>query len=90
MYTRLRARATNASRDFIGVIGRNACGSLRRVIPPRPPDHRIVVVSIMKRRLITAAETAYDYVENGLLRWRTARVYFDRDETFYEHYLCAG
>lgn len=34
MYTRTFTRAANASRDFIGVIGRNACGSPRYVIPP--------------------------------------------------------
>jgi len=34
--------------------------------------------AIMKQRLITAAGTVYDYVENGR---RAARVYFDRDET---------
>lgn len=79
VHARLK-RATNASCDFIGVIDRNACGSPRRVIPLRP-SHSSAVVVIMKRRLITAAETVYDYVENRphgmrLLwsRWNVLRV----------------
>lgn len=56
-------RAANISRDFIGVIGRNAYGS-RCMISPCP-FLLSAVVAIMKRRLITAAETVYDYVENG-------------------------
>jgi len=63
MYTQTFMRAANASRDFISVIGRNACGSPRCAISLCLPFS--AVVAIMKRRLITAAETVYDYIENG-------------------------
>jgi hypothetical protein len=70
------------ARDF---IGRNRAwmradvdGKRRRLSPsPFPIVRR---VTIMKRRLITAAGTVCDYVENER---RATRVYFDRDETFY-------